>query len=120
MIRFYAYKGCDTCRRARKWLLAHEIDFEEIAIREQPPSIKELKQALQTKGALKQLFNTSGVDYRQMGLKDLLPTLSQEEALELLAKNGNLVKRPFVIHQNFSLVGFKESEWLESENELSS
>ena len=112
MIRFYAYKGCDSCRRARKWLQTHEIDFDEIAIREQPPSLKELQQALKAKGQIKALFNTSGVDYRQMELKDKLPTLSEAEALKLLAANGNLVKRPFVIGCDLSLVGFKETEWL--------
>jgi arsenate reductase len=114
MIRFYAYKGCDSCRRARKWLQTHEIDFAEIAIREQPPSLEELQQALKAKGQIKALFNTSGVDYRQMGLKDKLATLSEAAALKLLAANGNLVKRPFVIGSDLSLVGFKEPEWLAS------
>jgi len=114
MIRFYAYKGCDSCRRARKWLQAHEIDFDEIAIREQPPSIEELQQALKAKGQLKTLFNTSGVDYRQMGMKNKLPSLSEGEALELLASNGNLVKRPFMTGCDLSLVGFKETEWQET------
>lgn len=111
MIRFYAYKGCDSCRRARKWLQANEIDFEEIAIREQPPTLKELQQALKAKGQLKALFNTSGVDYRQMAMKDKLTTLSDKDALKLLTTNGNLVKRPFVISDKVSLVGFKEIEW---------
>jgi len=114
MIRFYAYKGCDSCRRARKWLQTHEIDFNEIAIREQPPSLEELQQALKAKGQTKALFNTSGLDYRQMGLKDKLPTLSDDQALELLATHGNLVKRPFVISRDLSLVGFKETEWLDT------
>jgi len=114
MIRFYAYKGCDSCRRARKWLQAHEIDFNEIAIREQAPSVEELQQALKAKGQIKALFNTSGVDYRQMGMKDKLPTLSEGKTLELLAANGNLVKRPFVIGCDLSLVGFKEAEWLDT------
>jgi len=111
MIRFYAYKGCDTCRRARKWLQANAIDFEEIAIREQPPTLEELQRMLEAKGSLKPLFNTSGMDYRKMNLKDKLPTLSQNEALELLSNNGNLIKRPFLIGNGINLVGFKEDEW---------
>ncbi len=114
MIRFYAYKGCSTCRRARKWLQEHSINFEEIAIREQPPTLEELQLALKAKGSLKSLFNTSGVDYRKMNLKDKLPTLTEKEALELLHQNGNLVKRPFVIGENIALVGFKETEWNET------
>ena len=114
MIRFYAYKGCDSCRRARKWLASNTIDFEEIAIREHPPTLKELQIALKTKGSLKPLFNTSGLDYRKMNLKGKLPHLSQSEALDLLSANGNLIKRPFLIGENISLVGFKEIEWSEA------
>jgi len=118
MIQFYAYKGCDSCRRARKWLLANAIDFTEIPIREQPPTLEELQFALKAKGSLKPLFNTSGVDYRKMGLKDKLPNLSTNEALALLNSNGNLIKRPFLIGKELSLVGFKEAEWTETFNQL--
>jgi len=110
MLRFYAYKGCDGCRKARKWLIAHEIPFEEIAIRDQPPSISELQQACRING-LKPLFNTSGMDYRQLGMKSLLPDMSEDEALSLLSKNGNLIKRPFLTGAEISLVGFKEDLW---------
>ncbi len=113
MLRFYAYKNCDSCRKARKWLVANRLDFKEIPIRDEPPSISELEQALSQKGSIKALFNTSGVDYRKMNLKEKLPTLSQKEALTLLNQNGNLVKRPFLIdttsHQ--VLIGFKEDTW---------
>ena len=110
MYRFYAYKGCDGCRKARKWLTANNIDFEELAIRDTPPSLDELSQACAEHG-LKRLFNTSGMDYRQLGMKDKLPTLSEEEALSMLTDNGNLIKRPFLIGAELSLVGFKEDDW---------
>ena len=113
MLRFYAYKGCDGCRKARKWLTEREIAFEEIAIRDTPPSLEELQQALQTQG-LKPLFNTSGMDYRQLGMKDKLPNMSEEEALSLLSENGNLIKRPFLIGPDLSLVGYKENIWAEA------
>ncbi len=110
MYRFYAYKGCDGCRNARKWLVANAIEFEEIAIRETPPSLDELKQACQRHG-IKPLFNTSGMDYRQLGMKDKLPNMSEADALSLLSQNGNLIKRPFLIGADLSLVGFKEVIW---------
>ena len=113
MLRFYAYKGCDGCRKARKWLDAREISFEEIPVREQPPSIKELKQASKQLG-LKALFNTSGMDYRQLGMKDKLPTMSESKALHALNDSGNLVKRPFLIGDNICLTGFKEDIWAEA------
>jgi len=110
MLHFYAYKGCDGCRKARKWLIAKEIPFEEIPVREQPPSIKELQQGAKKLG-LKALFNTSGMDYRQLGMKDKLPSMSETEALQTLHECGNLVKRPFVIGENIALTGFKEAVW---------
>ena len=111
MLRFYAYKGCDGCRKARKWLSEHGIAFEEIAIRDTPPTISELQQALRHIGNVRPLFNTSGMDYRKLGMKDKLPQMEDKEALELLASNGNLVKRPFAIGKDVSLVGFKPDVW---------
>ena len=110
MLRFYAYKGCDSCRKARKWLNAQGISFQEVAIREQPPTVAELALALEIKTSLKPLFNTSGVDYRQLAMKDRLPQMTTSEALIQLSENGNLVKRPFLIDpaQNLCLTGFKE------------
>lgn len=110
-MKIYTYKKCDSCRKATKWLNEQNITFEELAIRETPPTITELESMLKAQGAVKSLFNTSGMDYRSMGLKDTLPSLSDEEALLLLSKNGNLVKRPFIIGDNVALVGFKEAEW---------
>jgi len=114
MLKLHAYSGCSTCRNAIKWLKAHDIPFEEVAIRETPPTVRELKEMLAFQGHdLRRLFNTSGLDYRAMGLKDKLPTMTEKEALELLSKNGNLVKRPFAIDEakHVHLVGFKEGEW---------
>lgn len=114
MLRVYAYQGCSTCRNARKWLQAKGIAFEEIAIRDTPPGLKELKAMLQAKnGELRSLFNTSGQDYRALGIKDKLASMGPSEALQLLAANGNLVKRPFALDQarGVYVVGFREDEW---------
>lgn len=114
MLKVYAYKGCSTCKNAIKWLKEKGIEHEELAIRETPPSIVELKKMLAArKGELRALFNTSGQDYREMGLKDTLPGMSEAEALKLLSENGNLVKRPFVIDEkkDIALNGFKQPEW---------
>ncbi len=112
MISVYAYKGCDTCRKALKWLKEQGIPHEVKAIRETPPSVAELKAAVTTfNGDLRPLFNTSGGDYRELGLKDKLPGMTADEAIALLSKNGNLVKRPFVTGDGVVLVGFKEDEW---------
>lgn len=111
-IRVYLYSNCDTCRKAVKWLDAHGIQREEIPIRQQPPTREELKAMLSATGDLRKLFNVSGTDYKTMGLKDRLPTLSQDEALALLASNGNLVKRPFLlIADGRGAAGFKPEEW---------
>ena len=114
VLKLYAYQGCSTCRSAVQWLQQHGIPFELIAIREQPPTTLELEAALKSRGGdLGALFNRSGLDYRALGMKDKLPAMSQSEALQLLSKNGNLVKRPFAIDEKkrVVLVGFKEPEW---------
>ena len=114
MLKIYAYAGCSTCRNAIKWLKSHDIPFQEIAIRETPPSLSELKKVLAARGNdLRALFNTSGMDYRAQGLKDKLPAMTTDQALKLLSENGNLVKRPFALDdaKGVSLVGFKEAEW---------
>jgi arsenate reductase len=113
MLKLYAYQGCSTCRNAVKWLRAHDIVFQEIAIRETPPSVTELKAMLKARGEIAKLFNTSGMDYRALGMKDKLPTMSEADALKLLSTNGNLVKRPFAIDEKTGvlLTGFKEPEW---------
>lgn len=114
MLRFYGYQKCSTCRDAAAWLRARGIEFQEIAIRETPPTLKELKAMLRSRdGQMTRLFNTSGMDYRAQGIKDKLPALSEDEAMALLNGHGNLVKRPFVIDEKAGvfLLGFKEPEW---------
>ena len=112
MVSVYAYKNCDTCRKALKWLGEHGVAHEVKAIRDTPPTAQELLVAVNAfKGDLRPLFNTSGTDYRELGLKDKLPKMSTEEAVSLLSGNGNLVKRPFLIGDGVVLVGFKEDEW---------
>ena len=111
-VRIYEYKGCGTCRKALKWLEAKGIEFERIAIRERPPSKAELKRMLKAyEGNLRALFNSSGGDYRALNMKEKLPSLSKVEAIDLLAANGNLVKRPFVMTKDGGMVGFNEAEW---------
>ncbi|HVY68461.1 MAG TPA: arsenate reductase family protein [Verrucomicrobiae bacterium] len=112
MLKVYAYANCDTCRKALKFLGERKIPHEVLAIREQPPTLAELKRMLaQYDGDLRKLFNTSGQDYKSLNLKDKLPTMKTDEALKLLAGNGKLVKRPFVLAKDFCLVGFQPDEW---------
>lgn len=109
--RFFGYKACGTCRKAKKWLAEQSIELEEIAIRETPPGVDDFQRALDQGYALKALFNSSGGDYRELGMKDKLPTMTEAEALELLQSRGNLVKRPFVVCEKGVLIGFKQPEW---------
>lgn len=112
LLRLYEYKGCDTCRRAKKFLASRGLAFDAIPIREQPPTKTELKRMLAIYGGdLRRLFNTSGGDYRAMKLSGRLPNLTVDEALDLLATNGNLVKRPFLLAGQNGLVGFQEPDW---------
>jgi arsenate reductase (glutaredoxin) len=112
-LRVYAYKNCDSCRRALKWLEAHQVAHEVVPIREQPPTEAEFKAMLGRVGDLRRLFNTSGRDYKALNMKDRLPKLSEAEALALLAQNGNLVKRPFAISAQVGTTGFDEEKWRE-------
>ncbi len=112
MYRIYAYRNCDTCRKALKWMDENGIAYEELAIRETPPTAEELKTAMKSfSGDLRRLFNTSGTDYRDLGLKSKLSCMSEEEAIDMLSKNGNLVKRPFVINGAKVITGFKAEIW---------
>ena len=114
MLKVYAYSGCSTCRNALKWLRSRRIEFKEVPIRDTPPTRNELGAMLAAHGGeWKRLFNTSGQDYRALGIKDRLPTMTDEEAIDLLAENGNLIKRPFVIEadRGITLVGFKPDQW---------
>ena len=111
-LKFYAYKNCDTCRKAIKYLDGKGVEYELIPIREQPPTRAELKSVLvHCGGNISKLFNTSGGDYKALNLKEKLPNMTKTEAIDLLSKNGNLIKRPFVIVGDRGLVGFKEKEW---------
>lgn len=108
------YRKCSTCQKALKWLEENQVNFEERPIKEQNPSYEELREWYQKSGLpLKKFFNTSGLLYKELKLKDKLPTMSEEEQLQLLATDGMLVKRPLVVGDNFVLTGFKEAEWKE-------
>jgi arsenate reductase len=112
MLTVYIYQKCSTCRDALKWLDGHGIPYQMKAIRETPPGVAELKTALGLMdGQIRRLFNTSGIDYRALGIKDQLPAMSESEALALLSQNGNLVKRPFLIGDGIALAGFKAEVW---------
>ena len=106
------YRKCSTCIKALKWLEENKIGFEERPIVEQNPTYEELKEWYKKSGLpLKKFFNTSGLLYKEMKLKDKLPIMTEDEQLQLLATNGMLVKRPLVVGDDFVLTGFKESEW---------
>lgn len=108
------YRKCSTCVKALKWLDANGVAYEERPIVEQNPTFEELKEWYQKSGLpLKKFFNTSGLLYKEMQLKDKLPGMSEEEQLKLLATDGKLVKRPLVVGDDFVLTGFKEAEWNE-------
>ena len=112
MLKVYTLKQCSTCKDATKWLRARGVAFEEQAIRETPPTRAELKTMLAAyDGQIRRLFNTSGIEYRAQKLAEKLPALSESEALGLLAGNGSLVKRPFLIGDGVAVVGFHEDEW---------
>lgn len=112
ILKIYVYEKCGTCKKALKFLEAAKITFQSIPIREKPPTQKELRFMLdQYEGDLKKLFNTSGKDYRELGIKDQLSSMSKKEAIELLSQNGNLIKRPFALTDDSGLVGFHEATW---------
>ena len=109
---FICYPKCSTCQKAKKWLDEHEINYTERHIVEDNPSYDELKEWYAKSGlALNKFFNTSGLLYKEMKLKDKLPTMTEDEKLKLLASNGMLVKRPLIVKDDTVLVGFKEEQW---------
>ena len=110
-ITLYSYNKCSTCRNALKFLEAANIDADVKDIVETPPTKTDLKKMLKFQGEIKKLFNTSGILYREMKLKEKLPSLSQDDALRLLSEHGKLVKRPFFLSEDHGLVGFKKEEW---------
>ena len=109
---FLEYPPCTTCKKAKKWLTDQELEFTARHIKEQNPTAEELSQWQEKSGLeLKKFFNTSGLVYKNLGLKDKLPTMSREEQIRLLASDGMLVKRPIVVTEENVLVGFKEAQW---------
>ena len=111
---FIQYPKCSTCQKAKKWLDAHNITYTDRHMVDANPSYDELKEWYGKSGLpLNKFFNTSGLLYKDMRLKDKLPAMSEEEKLKLLATNGMLVKRPLIVNGNMILTGFKEAEWEE-------
>ena len=111
---FVCYPKCTTCQKAKKWLEDRGESFEIRDIKEDNPTLEELRQWYEHSGLpLKRFFNTSGLQYKALGLKDKLPKMSEEEQLALLATDGMLVKRPIAVGEGFVLVGFREAEWSE-------
>lgn len=111
MIKIYEYDKCTTCKNALKFLDSKKVAYKRLAIVDTPPSMAELRTMLAAQNDIKKLFNVSGQMYRELDMATRLPHLSETDALELLSKNGKLIKRPFVISDTVSLVGFKEDEW---------
>ena len=112
MIKFIFYSKCTTCQKAKKWLDDNKIEYELRDIKEENPTFEELTAWYKLSGLpLKKFFNTSGLLYKSMELKDKLPTMTEDEQLTILATNGMLVKRPLIISNDVILTGFKEKEW---------
>ena len=111
---FVNYPKCSTCRKAKKWLDEHNIDYESRHIIEDNPTSEELRKWWEISDLpLKRFFNTSGMKYRELKLKDKLPDMSEDEQLDLLSTDGMLVKRPILVNEDIVLVGFKVKEWEE-------
>ena len=112
---FLEYPKCSTCRKAKKWLDENGVSYEDRHIIEDNPTEKELRKWYEKSGLpLKRFFNTSGMKYRELKLKDKLPDMTEEEQISLLATDGMLVKRPLLIGDDFDLIGFKEQQWKET------
>ena len=111
-VLFVEYPKCSTCQKAKKWLDQHGVAYEDRHIKEQNPTEEELKEWYSRSGLpLRKFFNTSGMLYKSLQLKEKLPQMSEEEHLRLLATDGMLVKRPLIVMEDRVLVGFKEAEW---------
>ncbi len=112
MLKFICYTKCTTCQRAKKWLDDNNVEYELRDIKLDNPTYEELKEWYEKSGLpLKKFFNTSGLLYKSLDLKNKLPGMSEKEMLELLSTDGMLVKRPLLVGDDFVLVGFKEAEW---------
>ncbi|WP_405726227.1 arsenate reductase family protein [Anaerotignum sp.] len=111
-VLFLEYPKCTTCKKAKAWLEGNSVAFDDRHIVENNPTAEELKAWWEKSGLpLKKFFNTSGLLYKELKLKDKISTMTEEEQIELLSTNGMLVKRPLIIGEDFVLVGFKEAEW---------
>ena len=109
---FLGYSRCSTCQKARKWLDSRNIVYEFREIKEQNPTVDELREWIRSSGlSTRRFVNTSGVLYRSLNLKDKIPSTTDEEVVELLASDGMLVKRPILVDDGTTLVGFNEAEW---------
>lgn len=114
MLKFICYPKCTTCQKAKQWLDDNNIEYELRDIKLNNPTFEELKEWYKISGLpIKKFFNTSGLLYKSLGLKDKLPTMTEDEMLALLSSDGMLVKRPLLIGEDFVLAGFKESDWKE-------
>ncbi len=114
MIKFVCYPKCTTCQKAKAWLDENEIKYDLRDIKENNPTLDEIKEWHKKSGLpLKRFFNTSGLLYKSLNLKEKLPTMTEEEQYELLATDGMIVTRPLVIGEKIVLVGFKEKEWID-------
>lgn len=114
-IELIGYSKCSTCKKAEKWLEENKIEFIKREIVEEIPTKEELKQWIKISGKeIKNFFNTSGLKYKELNLKEKLPKMSDEAKLDLLSSNGMLIKRPLLVNDNLVLVGFKEKEWTEN------
>ena len=112
MIKFICYPKCTTCQKAKKWLDDNKIEYELRDIKLENPTLDELTEWYKKSGLpLKKFFNTSGLLYKSLDLKNKLPTMTEDEMLNLLATDGILVKRPILVGEDFVLVGFKEADW---------
>jgi arsenate reductase len=111
MLKVYEYDKCNTCKKALKYLDARKVAYEKLPIVDKPPTMSELKRMLSFVGDIRKLFNTSGQVYRELKLGEKLPSMSEADALKLLAANGKLIKRPFALADKRGVVGFKEAEW---------
>ena len=112
MILFIEYPKCSTCKKAKKWLIDNNIEFEDRNIVENTPTEKELKKWItDSKKDIKKFFNTSGLKYKELNLKEKLPNMTDNEKLKLLSSDGMLIKRPLLITDNKILSGFREKEW---------
>ena len=111
---FVEYPKCSTCQKAKKWLVEHNIEFEDRHIVENTPNEEELEKWIkQSNKEIKKFFNTSGLKYKELNLKDKLPNMTDKEKIKLLASDGMLIKRPLLILKDAILIGFKEKEWQE-------